>query len=316
MKIQHNQIIEEAKKRNYQVTDVSEMLGTLAATIEKDGKSELIYEGTPLSRINLRSLQYFDNKQLGKLACSKLNIPSPQSILFQNPKDKSLESFFGKNKKYVCKPPAGSEGVGVEMNFTNLEAIEDYWNRNQHLGPVFMLEEQIEGEDLRMQVVGGKIIAACTREPAFVIGDGTNNLNQLIENRQKVIKSQNPMNDLVVDKATLDLLEKQNLDLSDIPVAGQKVVLKELANMSQGAVAIDKMDDLHERYQIWIDQLVEYLEVDYFAIDFITKSFTEDPATNAILLEINAKPEWLHHTFSENRQHDIAAIVLDDVFEK
>ena len=276
----------------------------------------MIFEGTPLSLINLRSLQYFDNKQLGKLAFSKLNIPHPQSILFQNPNEDSLKLFFDPLKQYVCKPPDGTEGIGVEMNFSDLPAIEDYWNRNQHLGPVFMLEEQIDGEDLRMQVVGGKIVAACTREPAFVIGDGINDLHQLIENRRKVIKGQNPMNDLLIDKASLDLLEKQKLVMSDIPASGQKVILKELANMSQGAVAFDMMDVIHHRYQIWVDLIVDYLKVDYFALDFITKSFTDDPATQAILLEINAKPEWLHHTFSEKQQHDIAAIVLDNIFEK
>ena len=315
MKLQHDLILRKAKEKGYKVTDLSSTLNTFAALIEYNDQSELIYEGTPLSLINLRSLRYFDNKQLTKLALAKLDVPHPKSMLFQDPKEESISSFLDTNKKYVCKPPDMSEGVGVEMNFTQLQEIEDYWQRNQHLGNTFMLEEQVEGEDLRMQVIGGKIKAACTREPAFVIGDGENNIEKLVENRRIIIKSQNPSNDLKIDKTTLKLLENQHLQLSDIPSKGKKIILKELANMSQGAVAIDMMHSLHPCYQEWVDKIVAYLKVDFFAIDFITKSFDKDPLTNTIVLEINAQPEWLHHTFSEGLQHDIAGMILQDLFE-
>jgi len=286
MKLQHDLILKKAKERGLKIIDVSKELGTFADVIEDEKKSELIYEGTPLSLINLRSLHYFDNKQLTKFALKKLAIPHPQSILFQNTKDEKFKSFFFQNKKYVCKPPDGTEGLGVEMNFTSPEAIEEYCQRNQHLGTTFMLEEQIEGEDFRMQIIDGKIVAACTREPAFVIGDGETDMKTLIENRRTIVKNQNPSNDLIIDEASHQLIVNQGLKMNDIPSKDQKIILKELANMSQGAIAIDKMHCLHDRYQEWVTQICDYLNVNYFAIDFITRSFEEDPISNAIVLEI------------------------------
>ena len=316
MKIQHQLIITEAQKRGYKTTDVSDILDTLAVTIESETKSELFIKGTPLTFINLRSLNYFDNKQLTKVALSKLGIPYPKSILFRNPNDESLKSFFQKGKTYVCKPPNLAEGIGVEMNFKTLEAVQDYWSRHRHLGELFLLEEQIDGRDLRVQVIDGKIVAACTREPAFVIGDGKNDLNNLIENRRKVVQSQNPMNDITADKATLDLLKNQKIDLSDIPEKGRKIQLKELANMSQGAVAIDVTEGLNPIFQTWIKRICDYLNTTYFAMDFISKDFGENAENQSVVLEINAQPEWLHHTFSEGKKHDIASMVLDSVFGK
>ncbi len=317
MKIQHQLIIAEAQKRGLLITDVSNTLDTPAVIIQKETKSELFIKGTPLSLINLRSLNYFDNKQLTKVALSKLNIPHPKSVLFREPNEENLKSFFEPGKTYVCKPPNLAEGIGVEMNIQSLAAVEDYWNRHHEtLGQFFILEEQIEGKDLRIQVLGGKIVSACTREPAFVIGDGLNDLNFLIAERRKIVQSYNPMNDLVVDKGTRELLKNQNLNLEDIPSKGQKVQLKELANMSLGAVAIDVTDGLHALFQEWIDRIVSYLNVSYFAIDFITQDFENDPQNEAIVLEINAQPEWLHHTFSEGRQHDLASMVLDEVFKR
>lgn len=314
MEIQHNQIIARAKKRGFKVTDVSDTLETLAAIIGNEEQSELFIKGTPLSLINLRSLNYFDNKQLTKVALEKLGIPHPKSVLFRNPKAEVVLNFFKEGKVYVCKPPNMAEGTGVVMNIKSLADIEDYWKRHQHLCETFLLEEQVSGDDLRVQVIGGKIIAACTREPAFVIGDGENDLNTLIEARRKIIKSQNLMNDLTIDKGTLDLLNLQNISLNDVPKKGQKIQLKELANMSQGAVAIDLTDKLHPIFQEWIGKIVDYLKVSYFAIDFIAKDYQDDPQDTAIVLEVNAQPEWLHHTFSEGRQHDIAGIVLEEVF--
>ena len=84
--------------------------------------------------------------------------------------------------------------------------------------------------------------------------------------------------------------------------------------MSHGAVATDITDQLHPLYHQWIDQIVEYFNVPYFAIDFIAPDPSSEPSKNAVVLEINAQPEWLHHTFSEVRKHDIAAVILDCLF--
>jgi cyanophycin synthetase len=314
MKIQHHLIIKEARKRGLKVTDVSTTVGSLATTIESGSKSELFVNGTPLSLINLRSLQYFDNKQLTKSALSKLNIPHPKSILFSSPDDSKISNFLENGKSYVCKPLDLGEGTGVEMNIKSSDEVSEYWNRNKNISTNFILEEQVEGDDLRVQVIAGKIVAVCTREPAFVIGDGVSDLNKLIENRRKIVQAANPMNDLTVDKATLKLLRHQNISLIDVPEKGKKIRLKEIANMSQGAVAIDITDELHPIFQEWIDRIVNFLNVDYFAIDFISSDFQNTPENQSIVLEINAKPEWLHHTFSEGRQHDIAGMILDALF--
>ena len=84
--------------------------------------------------------------------------------------------------------------------------------------------------------------------------------------------------------------------------------------MSQGAVAIDRMEELPAQYQQWVSSISRYLHVGYFAVDFIVNNLSGDPKSEAVLLEINAKPEWVHHTFSERRQHNIAGMVLDELF--
>lgn len=314
MKIQHQQLIHAAQERRIGVTNVSGLMGCDAALLEKGEKKELLLRGTPTSLINARSQYFCDNKQLTKVVYETLNIPSPKSMIFRDIVDVNVFSFFEKGKNYVCKPVDGTNGVGVQMNLTDFKAIEIYWQKYKTLAGTFMLEEQIEGSDLRIQVVGGKIVAACTRIPAYIVGDGHQNIKQLIQQLQSRTKKNNPANDLVIDEDTETLLDEQSVYLTDVPSRGSKIQLKKVANMAQGAIALDLTDELHPGFQVWIDKLVTYLDTTYFGIDIIALDYRQAPENGAWVLEINARPEWLHHTFSDNKKHNMAAIVLDNLF--
>ncbi|KAA3624608.1 MAG: hypothetical protein DWQ02_22830 [Bacteroidetes bacterium] len=315
MELQHKLILKAAEARGILVKDVSAEMNCDAAVLSMGSKSELLVRGTPTSLISVRSQHYCDNKALTKKAFEYLEIPAPRSIVFQNPEGDAVKNFLRPGRKYVCKPPDGTNGVGVEMNISTVEDVVKYWgNHHNDSNDVFLLEDQIEGEDLRVQVVGGKIVAVCTREPAHVLGDGQSSIQDLISEYQVVVRTQNPANNLVVDQTTKRLLREQNLQLEDVLEAGQKAMLKELANMAQGAVAIDKTDAFHPDFQEWVDKLVAYLGTSYFAIDIIAPDLTAAPTENAYALEINARPEWMHHTFSRGRTHDMAGLVLGSVF--
>lgn len=316
MKIQHQQILNATARMGIIVKNISDIMGCDAAILETAKKRELVVRGTPTSLINSRSQHYCDNKQLTKTAFETLQIPYPQSVMFRDIEDPNLYTFFQENKTYVCKPIDGTNGVGVEMNINSYKAIENYWNKHQVSGNTFILEEQIEGNDLRIQVVGGKIVAVCTRIPAFIIGDGVQTVAHLAKQLQSKTRANNPANDFVIDETTEQLLSKQRLTLQSIPSVNQRIQLKKVANMAQGAIALDLTDALHPDFQLWVDQLVDYLDCGYFGIDIIALDYRQPPSNGAWLLEINARPEWLHHTFSQGKQHDIAKIVLTELFEK
>ena len=49
------------------------------------------------------------------------------------------------------------------------------------------------------------------------------------------------------------------------------------------------------------------------ALDAMTPDPGLDPVDHAHVLEINARADWLHHTFSERRTHDIPGLLLRDL---
>lgn len=316
MEKQHQTLLETARKLGVLVTDVSAEMNCDAAILEFGGRSELVIRGTPTSLLNARAQFYCDNKQLTKEAFARSNIPFPKSVLFKTPEDEAIRTFPKPGKKYVCKPVAGTNGVGVELNIDGREAIGEYWRKNKNLGDgLFMLEEQIVGEDLRVQVVGGKIVAVCTRKPAHITGDGRSTVGQLIEDLRVTVSRQNPANQLWLDQTTDELLARENLTMTAIPNIGREIFLNEVANMARGAVAIDRTEEIHGGFQDWVKGLCDYLNASYFALDIIAPDPQKPPEKNAFALEINARPEWLHHTFSRGKQHDIPAIILQNIFD-
>lgn len=311
---QHVQLIQKAQALGITTIDLSQLMQKPATILEYNGISELIVEGVPASRINVRSQYYCDNKQLTKLAFEALHLPHPRSIVFQMADEAQVAAFFRDGKTYVCKPLDGTNGDGIVTHIRDLETVKKYYQEYKYLNTRFLLEEQVEGEDLRIQVLDGKIAAACVRQPAFVLGNGKDSLEILIEKRRAVMRTQNPGNRLDIDSATETILSQQGISLPAVPKENQKIQLKFVSNMAQGGIATDVTDDIHTFYNDWVNALSAYLCTSYFGLDIMTTDYTQDPHFHASVLEINARAEWLHHTFSERKTHDIAGMILKSIF--
>lgn len=277
-------------------------------------------DAVPLHELNLQAYHTARNKQYSKRLFAQLGIPHPQSMVFQDPiaQQAQLQAHLDGATPFVCKPLDGMEGKGVRLHCRTLAdvaaAVQD--SQTRYGARDFMLEEQVSGADLRLQAVGGRLVAACRREPATVRGDGRSTLRALLQARQAVIHGQNPSNKLEVDAPMERLLQHQGLGWDSVPAEGQAVQLKELANMNQGATAYDITDTIHPTYARWIEQLAQALRQRVFALDVLTTDYRAEPtADNAWALELNGESYWLHHTFSEGRTHDIATLILKDTFD-
>lgn len=319
MEIVQLELIKIAKTLGVAV-DLLEDCATSNILLSKNGKEVLFgASATPLHEVSRQTFFTANNKQYCKRIFKQLNISHPKSIVFSDLEASYLEveAFLEEGKCYVCKPLAGTEGRGVCMNLKKMADILVAWNSWREEYEQFMIEEQIQGGDLRIQAIGGKIVAACIREPATVIGDGLTTVKELVAQRHTVVNAQNPANKLELDLASFELLSSQNLSLTSIPALNKPVQLKYVANMNQGARSIDITDEIHPDYNNWITRLTTKLETSIFALDVLTIDYTKSPSSEtAWALEINGEPYWYHHTFSERRTHNIGKMILEDVFGK
>jgi D-alanine-D-alanine ligase-like ATP-grasp enzyme len=315
MEKQHKLILNEAISRSYTIEKVENTDSPLSHLIHSNNQILTLLNGSPRELISKKNEDLFDDK--GKLsnALSNTFIKTINNLIVNDLNSSETTSFIKNKNRFVCKPTIGTEGIGVELDLKTMDDLKSYWQRNKHLCDEFLLEEQIDKKDFRVQVINGEIMAACTRVPARVSGNGIDKLSELIDQAIIQVKANNPSNNLIIDQESKSMIAQQGFQMNDIIPVGIDVQLKKLANMSQGALAIDLSDSIHTGYYKWIKEIVALTNSTYFAVDFLTNHPEKDPMDHAHLLEINARPEWLHHTFSEGKSHPIEKYLLDAYFE-
>jgi cyanophycin synthetase len=100
-----------------------------------------------------------------------LGLPVPRQSLVYDPQE-AVERAERIGHPVVVKPLNANHGRGVSINLSTPEAIEvAYENAREHSRTV-IVESFIDGLDHRLLVVNGELIAASTRVPGHVVGDG------------------------------------------------------------------------------------------------------------------------------------------------
>lgn len=198
--------------------------------------------------------------------------------------------------RLVVKPRKGTHGEGVSLNLLPSEVAA----ASAGLGDV-LVEGMCPGADLRLQAVGGQLVAACQRQPPSILGDGRSVAELVEEVRTRVLRD-NPTNALVVTRALPNVLS-----------VGQVFVLNPTSNMSTGGLAVDV--EPHPDWAELVETVGRALDIAVFAVDAMTPDITCSWRDLGAVLEVNARPEWMHHTFSTGRQHDLPRMLLEDLLQ-
>jgi cyanophycin synthetase len=185
-----------------------------------------------------------------------------------------------------------------------------------------IVEQFYRGNDHRILVVDGEIIAVAERIPAHVVGDGQSTIAQLVERVNQDPRRgdghEKVMTRITVDEHVIGLLAKSGLTPESVPEAGRTVYLRDTANLSTGGTAVDRTDDIHPDNATIARRAARAIGLDVCGIDFmapdIAKSVHE---TGGGIVEVNAAPGFrMHLQPSEGRPRNVARPVLDMLFPK
>ncbi|MFP5407057.1 MAG: GNAT family N-acetyltransferase, partial [Gammaproteobacteria bacterium] len=92
-----------------------------------------------------------------------------------------LRAFLARHQRVVVKPARGEQGQGVRVDLRTLEEVQAAIADARHFCEHVIIEELVEGEDLRIIVIDYRVVAAAIRRPAEVIGTGEHTVAALIE---------------------------------------------------------------------------------------------------------------------------------------
>jgi len=300
-------LVQKAKELGIEVKEIFPEKRIVA--LEKEGKTRYLW-GSSLPLNNVVGVRLAKYKNITKLILKKLGVSTPRGFLCKSPSQAKEKIKKGEiNYPLVAKPNEAALGERVFVGIENEKELEMAIRIIQEKYHDFILEEVVKGDDFRILVLDGKIVAACKRIPPAVIGNGVSKLKNLIkkynEKREKKVK---------IDEEVKRNLEKQGVNLNSIIPRGKKIILRRNANVFTGGMVEDVTEKIHPHFRDLAIKIVRELGLRVGGVDVITKDIFSWPVDYWVT-EVNGLPSFdIHEKPDKGKKRDITGEILRAIF--
>lgn len=259
------------------------------------------------------------DKDLTKALLAKVGVPVPDGEVVTSAEEawRVAQELEG---PVVVKPHMGNQGKAVSVNLTTEEQVRMGVELAQEISTEVMVERFIEGEDCRLLVVGGKLVAAAQRRPAQVVADGLHTIKRLVEmvndDPRRGSGHGSALTRIRIDAAAELTLSKQGLNWESIPPPGQVVYLRDNSNLSTGGTAVDLTDEVHPDNAMLAVLAARTIGLDIAGVDVVCKSIRRPLAEQGgAVVEVNAAPGLRMHVYpSEGKPRPVGEAIVETLF--
>lgn len=217
----------------------------------------------------------------------------------------------------VVKPARGSRSRGVSVGIRTPAELSEAWAHALAVDPEYVVvQPQVSGEELRVLVVAGRVIAAAVKRPPVILGDGERNVAELIAalDRRRAANRHLARHPLAFDEVRAQRLADQGFDLTTVLPHGHRVALDESAALSRGGTSHDVTDSVSEAHRALALEVVAcFPGLGVAGIDLMTDDIRS--GVDATVLEVNSMPGLgLHHYPFEGTARQVATDVVAATF--
>jgi cyanophycin synthetase len=220
----------------------------------------------------------------------------------------------------VTKPYNGNHGRGISIHLTNEAEVRAGFEAAAEHSSSVIVETYLTGDDHRLLVVNGELVAATRRTPGHVVGDGVSTIRALVDkvnqDPRRGIGHAKVMTQIELDTQADIMLARVEMTVDSIPPKGQIVMLRSTANLSTGGTATDVTDVIHPDNRDMAVRAITAIGLDVGGVDFLIPDITESYRTvGGGICEVNAAPGFrMHVAPSEGTPRDVAGPVIDMLF--
>jgi len=283
------------------------------------GKYQQRIQATVTGRTSHIAVELASDKEETNKILATLGLPVPKQELVQS-EEQAMRAARRIGFPVVTKPYNGNHGRGISIRLTtDAEVAQGYVVAREHSRSV-IVETFLEGDDHRLLVVNGELVAATRRTPGHVLGDGVHTVRQLIDtvnqDPRRGVGHEKVLTRLELDAQAQKMLERAGLGPDSVPAADQAVYLRSTANLSTGGTATDVTDVIHPDNREMAERAVRAVGLDVGGVDFLSKNITESyRKIGGGICEVNAAPGFrMHVAPSEGTARDVASPVIDMLF--
>ncbi|MFW7377412.1 MAG: N-acetylglutaminylglutamine synthetase [Oligoflexus sp.] len=237
------------------------------------------------------AFQRCDDKELTTKLVAAQGVPVPKQIL--DPDQDAAHAFLKDYERVVVKPVNGEQGKHVYVGITDegslikaLEAIRDQ-------GETPILQEFVDGMDLRVIVIGGRFVAAAVRKPPMIVGDGQNtaeNLIRILDRRRSAATDGESR--VHIDGETERCIRDQGFALTDVLPEGVSIQVRKTANLHTGGSIEDVTDLIHPTVKELSELCARTLDIPVVGLDFMISDLESD---QVYFIEANERPGLANH---------------------
>lgn len=218
----------------------------------------------------------------------------------------------------VLKPVVGMKGESVFAGLRDAGELRQALATVPYRRHPFLLQSFLPGDDHRLLVVSGRLIAAAQRHPASVAGDGKRDIRRLVEAANKDPRRGRGfakiMNLIEIDNEVLRVLTRQGLTLESIPAEGATVRLRATANISAGGTALDVTEKVHPDNADAAVKAAKTLGLQVAGVDFLSPDISRSwREVGGGICEVNSvvglRPHWLG-----NPERDVTGPILETIY--
>lgn len=232
-----------------------------------------------------------DDKRVTLRILAGAGVAVPEQIAADD--DAAVAAFLARHGRVVVKPARGEQGQGVCVDLDDLAEVRAAIAAARRFCENVIVEQMVSGEDLRIIVIDHQVVAAATRRPAAVVGDGRHTLRQLIEkqSRRRQLATAGESR-IPLDDETVRCLKSQGCALEDVPAAGLHIQVRKTANLHTGGTIHDVTAALHPELREAAERASRALEIPLVGFDFMVAA---PDRPEYVVIEANERPGLANH---------------------
>jgi len=283
------------------------------------GKFQQRLQATVTGRTSYIAVELAQDKEETNKILANGGLPVPKQELVRSA-DRAVRAAERLGYPVVTKPYNGNHGRGISIGLADADAVRAGYAAAAEHSTSVIVETYVSGDDHRLLVVNGELIAATKRTPGHVIGDGTASVKALVErvnqDPRRGIGHEKVMTRIELDAQADMMLTRMGMTVDSVPAAGQMVLLRSTANLSTGGTATDVTDVIHPDNRDMAVRAVTAIGLDVGGVDFLCPDITESyKKVGGGICEVNAAPGFrMHVAPSEGTPRDAAGPVIDMLF--
>jgi cyanophycin synthetase len=260
------------------------------------------------------------DKQLTKRLLAAAGVPVPGGRPIADAED-AWKAACEIGLPVVVKPNDGNQGKGITVNIANKEDLLKAYAAAREFRDDILVERYLPGNDFRLLVVGDRLVAAARRDPPKVLGDGVHTITELVDrvnlDPRRGSGHSTSLTKIRFDDIARACLASQGFNADSIPVKGQRVKLRNNANLSTGGSATDVTDDVHPDVAARAVAAAHMVGLDICGVDVVCDSILRPlEEQGGGMVEVNAAPGLrMHLAPSFGKARDVGGAIISTMFK-